>query len=61
MMATRSFFVVTLFAMLIGIGMAEIVRPSVQTDLKDPRTSMIGLCVNSGIGCGVLPSASSTF
>jgi hypothetical protein len=55
-MAARSFFVVTLFATLVGIGAAEAVRPALHRDLKDPRTSLIGLCVNSGIGCGVLPT-----
>lgn len=55
-MAPRSFLVVTLFATLLGIGMAELVRPSVHRDLQDPRTSMVGLCVHSGIGCGVIPT-----
>ncbi|MCX5493901.1 hypothetical protein OSH11_04235 [Kaistia dalseonensis] len=50
-MATRSFFVVTLFATLVGIGLAEMVRPSLNHDLQDPRASLIGLCLNSGIGC----------
>ncbi|HWJ71833.1 MAG TPA: hypothetical protein VNX29_01580 [Kaistia sp.] len=60
-MATRSFFVVTLFAMLVGIGMAELVRPSMNPELRDPRGSMIGLCVNAGIGCGTLSPRLSTF
>ena len=49
-MATRSFLVVTLFATLVGIGMAELVRPTLHSELRDPRSSMIGLCVNAGIG-----------
>ncbi|MCX5514838.1 hypothetical protein C3941_10805 [Kaistia algarum] len=52
-MATRSFLVVTLFATLFGIGMAELVRPSLHRDLSDSRTSMLGLCLKSGIGCGI--------
>ena len=60
-MATRSFLAVTLFAMLVGIGMAELVRPSLHTELRDPRGSMIGLCVNSGIGCGVVSMRQATF
>ncbi len=53
-MATRSFFAITLFATLVGIGMAELVRPSLHDEIRDPRRSMIGLCVNAGIGCGVI-------
>lgn len=60
-MATRSFLVVTLFATLIGIGMAELVRPTLRTELRDPRSSVIGLCVNAGIGCGATAVRQATF
>ena len=53
-MATRSFLVLTLFATLFGIGMAEFVRPTTHREMSDPRTSMLGLCLKSGIGCGVV-------
>ena len=56
-MAARSFLVVTFFATLFGIGMAELVRPSLHRDLTDPRTSMVGLCLNSGIGCAMVAPA----
>jgi hypothetical protein len=52
-MAPRSFLVLTLFATLFGIGMAELVRPSMHRDFGDGRTSMLGLCLKSGIGCGL--------
>ena len=54
-MATRSFLVVTLFATIFGIGLAELVRPSLHRVLADGRNSMLGLCLKSGIGCGVVP------
>ena len=60
-MATRNFFVITLFATLIGIGMAELVRPALHAELRDPRTSMVGLCVNAGIGCGELANQRASF
>ena len=60
-MATRNFFVITLFATLIGIGMAELVRPALHTDYRDPRASMIGMCVNSGIGCSDIGMRQASF
>lgn len=53
-MVARSFLVVTFFATMLGIGAAELVRPSLHHDLTDPRTSMVGLCLNSGIGCAMV-------
>ncbi|WP_201403785.1 hypothetical protein [Kaistia sp. 32K] len=51
-MATRSFFAVTLFATLIGIGLAEMVQRPAHSDLRDPRTSAISMCMAKGIACG---------
>jgi len=51
-MATRSFFAVTLFATLIGIGLAEMVQRPSHSEIRDPRTSAISMCMTKGIGCG---------
>ncbi|MBN9025298.1 MULTISPECIES: hypothetical protein [Kaistia] len=52
-MATRSFFAVTLFATLIGIGLAEMVQRPTHTDIRDPRASALSMCMSKGVACGV--------
>ncbi len=59
-MATHSFLIVTLFATLLGIGLADLVQPSTHHDLRDPRATLIGFCVSNGIACGA-PSRTSAF
>lgn len=51
-MATRSFFAVTLFATLVGIGLAELVQRPSHSDIRDPRSSAISMCMSKGIACG---------
>jgi threonine/homoserine/homoserine lactone efflux protein len=51
-MATRSFCLVTFLAMLVGIGFATLVQSSTRHDFRDPRATVIGMCVANGIGCG---------
>jgi len=51
-MATRSFFAVTLFATLVGIGLAELVQRPSHSEIRDPRTSAITMCIAKGVPCG---------
>lgn len=54
-MASRSFFVVTLFATLLGIGLAELVQSAPRRSFAEPQAAQLGLCLTSGIGCSSAP------
>jgi energy-converting hydrogenase Eha subunit H len=60
-MATRSFFAVTLVATLVGIGLAEIVQRPSHMQISDVRSSPIGLCMTQGIACGATRAGFSAF
>lgn len=54
-MASRSFFVVTLFATLVGMGLAELVQSEPRRTFGEPNTAQLGMCLASGIGCSSAP------
>jgi flagellar motor component MotA len=60
-MATRSFFAVTLVATLVGIGLAELVQRPSHTQISDVRSSPVGLCMTKGIACGATRSGFAAF
>ncbi|MBB5753267.1 hypothetical protein [Prosthecomicrobium pneumaticum] len=50
-MANRSFFLVTLFATLVGIGLAELVQSAPPRGFGGARSTQVELCIAAGIGC----------
>lgn len=60
-MATRSFFAVTFFATLVGIGLAELVQRPSHSEIRDARASAVSLCMTKGIACGATRSGYAAF